>query len=524
MALANATQETKKNAIREAAEADFLTFVRLVFPKQVIGKIHEELAMWWTREDAKSHQITLLPRDHGKSRWIAFRVAWEITRRPWVRILYVSATANLAEKQLFFIKQILTSSIYRRYWPEMVHEEEGKRQKWTNSEISVDHPKRLEEGIRDPTIFTAGLTTGFTGMHFDVIVMDDVVVYENAYTEEGRRKVDSQYSLMASIEGADAQQWVVGTRYDPKDLYGKLIEMKMEVFNEEFDVIDHVPVYEVFQREVEDRGDGTGEFLWPVQTRTDGMRFGFNAEILARKRAQYLDRRQFRAQYYNDPNDPSMARISPDKFQYFDGKHLENVHGHWWYKDNKLNLFAAVDFAYTTNKRSDYSSIVVIGIDRHNNIFVLDIDRFRTGRISDYFDHIMRLQAKWGFRKVACEVTAAQIAIVNQLKDMIRENGLYVSIVDIKHTRHEGTKEERMQAILEPRYDNHMVWHYRGGNIQILEEELMLERPPHDDVIDALATAIDIAIPPTGMHARDRSNSGGSKVLTHPRFGGVRFA
>lgn len=499
-----------------------MTFVRLVFPKQVIGSVHEELALWWTREDAKTHQIVLLPRDHGKSRWVAFRVAWEITRRPWIRVLYISATANLAEKQLGFIKQILTSSIYRRYWPEMVHPDEGKRAKWTNSEIAVDHPKRIEEGIRDPTIFTGGLTTSLTGLHCDVAVLDDVVVFENAYTEEGRTKVQSQYSLLSSIEGADALEWVVGTRYHPKDLYGQMLDMVEEVMDAEGNIVHSDHVYEVFERQVEDVGDGSGVFLWPRQQRSDGTWFGFDAKILAKKRAKYIDRTQFRAQYYNDPNDPGEMRIDRSKFQYYDKKYLTNEGGTWYYKDSKLNVFASVDFAYTTSQRSDYTAIVVIGIDRESNIFVLDIDRFKTGRITDYFDHLFDLHIKWEFRKLAAEVTAAQVAIVNQLKELIRSNGLYLSITEVKPTRHQGSKEERLAAILEPRYDNMSVWHYRGGNCQVLEDELILTHPPHDDCMDALATAIEIAIPPSGMMARDRVQRN-RNVLYHPRFGGVNF-
>jgi hypothetical protein len=191
----------------------------------------------------------------------------------------------------------------------MVHPDEGKREKWTNSEISVDHPKRKEEGVRDPTVFTGGLTTSLTGMHCDVAVLDDVVIYENAYTEEGRGRVKSQYSLLSSIEGADAEEWVAGTRYHPKDLYGDLIGMEEEVYDKDGEVIDEVPIYEVFERQVEDTGDGTGEFLWPRQQRSDGKWFGFDRAVLAKKRGQYLDRTQFRAQYYNDPNDPGHSWI-----------------------------------------------------------------------------------------------------------------------------------------------------------------------------------------------------------------------
>ena len=504
--------------IREAAEHSLANFIRLVAPHRVLGSVHEELCDWWDREEHKSHQLTLLPRDHGKSAMVAYRAAWYLTKYPDIRILYISSTSNLAEKQLKFIKDILTSRTHMRYWPDHIHPDEGKREKWTNGEISLDHPKRSEEGVRDPSVFTGGLTTSLTGMHCDIAILDDVVVMENAYTEEGRNKVKTQYSLLSSIEGADSKEWVVGTRYHPKDLYSDLMDMEQEIFGRNGDIIDKSPIYEKFEKVVEDIGDGTGEFLWPRQQRTDGKWFGFSREILAKKRAQYLDKTQFRAQYYNDPNSGEGAGIDRGQFQYYDPKFLKRNSGYWYYKDRRLNLSASIDFAYSLRKGADYSAIVVVGADHENNIYVLDVDRFKTNKISEYFKHILDLHVKWDFRKIRAEVSVAQAAIVQELKNnYIRPQGLALSVEEHRPTRHQGSKEERMAAILEPRYSNGNVWHYRGGNCQTLEDELVLAFPPHDDVKDALASAIEIAIPPMATRMTQRREN----VIYHSRFGGV---
>ena len=433
-----------------------------------------------------------------KSALVAYRVAWELTKNPTFRVLYISSTSNLAEKQLGFIKSILTSKIYKMFWPEMVNEDESKREKWTSGEISLDHPKRKEEAIRDPSIFTAGLTTGITGLHCDIAVLDDVVVRENAYTEEGREKVKSQYSLLSSIEGADAKEWVVGTRYHPKDLYHDLQSMEVEVFSDIGEVINTYSLYETMERSVENLGDGTGEFLWPRQLRYDGRWFGFDANILAKKKAQYLDKTQFRAQYYNDPNDPGSAFINPEAFQYYERSHLIRKNGVWFYRGNRLNVFAAVDFAFSLRAKADYTAIVVVGVDANHSYYVLDIDRFKSDKISDYFSAILRLFQKWDFRKLRAEVTVAQGVIVRDLKDnYIRKNGLSLSIEEFRPTRNEGSKQERIEATLQPRYNNKQIWHYLGGNCQVLEEELILQNPAHDDVKDCLASVIDMAIPPS---------------------------
>lgn len=493
--------------IRQAAENDLEFFIQLVAPQQLLGDCHKEVIEWWTREDARNYQLLLFPRDHGKSRLIAYRVAWELTKDPTLRVLYISATANLAEKQLSFIKGILTSEIYRRYWPQHVNQEEGKRSRWTNSEISLDHPLRKEENVRDPSIFTGGLTTSLTGLHCDIAVLDDVVVAENALTSEGRSKVASQYSLLSSIEGADAREWVVGTRYHSKDLYNDLMEMKEVLYDDEGEQTGEDNIYEILEKPVEDQGDGTGQFLWPKQQRKDGKWFGFDIATLAKKRGKYLDKGQFKAQYYNDPSDPDNVPVSRDKIQYFDRKHLHLDNGHWHYKDSKLNLFGAIDFAFSLRSKADYTALVLIGVDSENNVYVLDIDRFRTDRISEYFDHIFELHSKWSFRKLRAEVTVAQMAIVKQLKELIKQHGLALSIDEFRPNKQQGNKQERIASVLEPRYDNLQMWHYRGGNTQYLEDELSTRNPPHDDVIDALASAVDMAVRPTRNLNRKRENN-----------------
>lgn len=509
---------TKKDQIRQLAEADLIAFIKLVHPNRVLGGVHEEVISWWTRQDAKTHQLLLLPRDHQKSALVAYRVAWWIVKNPWVRILYISATSNLAEKQLKFIKDILESKVVKYYWPDLVNESKFDREKWGASEISIDHPARAEENVRDPTIFTAGLVTTITGLHFDVAVFDDVVVPDNAYTEQGRETVRAQYSQLASIESTDAMQWVVGTRYHPKDLYNDMMEITVDIYGESGELVKSDPLYEKFERQVESQGDGTGEFIWPRQQRTDGKWFGFNQEILARKRAQYLDKTQFYAQYYNNPNSIEGAVISPELFQYYDPNYIKYRDGAWHYKDRKLNVFASVDFAYTLGAKSDFTCIVVVGIDHESNYYILEISRFKTEKISEYFSKILKTYEKWNYRKIRCEVTAAQSVIVKDLKDnYIRPYGLALSVEEFKPTRHMGSKEERVTAILEPRYANQQIWHYRSGNCQVLEEELVLKNPPHDDVKDTLASVIDMCVPPVV----NRNNNRQGAMQYHPRFGGI---
>lgn len=507
---------SKFEEIKAAAESDLVTFIKLVAPHRVLGAVHEKLIRWWYRGGRKKDQIVLLPRGHQKSIMVAYRAAFEITRNPAVTILYISSTSGLAEQQLKAIKDILTSPIYRRYWPDMVNEDEGKREKWTTSAISVDHPKRASEGVRDPTVFTAGLTTNIVGFHCDIAICDDIVTDQNAYTEEGRSKTRQQYSLLASIKNPDSETWVAGTRYHPKDLYSDMIASYMNEYDENGDIVNKEPIFEVMQEQVESSGDGTGEFLWPRQRRKDGSWFGFSKEILAKKSGEYIDRAAFRAQYYNDPNDPESMRIAPGSFQYYDRTHLSQSGDTWFLSNRKLYVCAAMDFAFTKNKKSDYTVLIVCGMDSDGNIYVLDIYRDRIDRVSEYYAMLYQAVVKWNFSKIKLEVTAGQRVIAEELKDLCRKDGLLISFDDFSPNKGMGSKEERISHILEPRYDQKVVWHYKGGNCQVLEEELVLERPPNDDIKDALASCVSILKP--AMQHRIRAVS--SNVVSFNRFGG----
>ena len=68
-------------------------------------------------------------------------------------------------------------------------------------------------------------------------------------------------------------------------------------------------------------------------------------------------------------------------------------------------------------KKADWTSIVVIGVDSMRNYYVLDIDRFKTDKISVYYDHLLKLYDRWEFRKVRAEVSVAQAVIVTDLRD-----------------------------------------------------------------------------------------------------------
>ena len=125
----------------------------------------------------------------------------------------------------------------------------------------------------------------------------------------------------------------------------------------------------------------------------------------------------------------------------------------------------------------------------------------------------MTLHEKYSLKKLRAEVTVAQQVIVTALKDKLAENSTRLVIEDY---RPQTKKEERVMAVLRPLYEDHKIFHYRGGNCEILEEELKQLKPAHDDVKNALADAISIAVAP-----KQRTFQKFKEIKTLSRFGGI---
>lgn len=509
----------KQREIRNTALNSFGAFIRLVAPYQMLAHCHIDLCKWIQKHN-EENKLVLWPRDHGKSRMSAFYTAYEIVRDPATTIIYASATAEKAEEQLRFIKDILDSKIVARYFPGLIHPDEGKREAWNKTFIIIDHDMRKLEGVVDSTVMTCGLEKTITGKHCKRFILDDVVVPENN-SEQGRRDVNSWAAQAASILSADASMLVVGTRYHPRDAYQMMIDMIADIPVEAEDgteTFNPEPMFVVSMADVEQDGD----FLWPRQQRKDGKWFGFNARILARKKAVYEaanEITQFFAQYYNDPNDKTTAPISRDLFKYYERKDLDYSMGLWSIDGKPLYVYASIDMATGIGKDNDYTVITVGGIAPDGNRYVMDIKRFKTSKMSEILAALREAYAKWYYKKLRIEAVAGFKLVATDLADSLYDDGIRIPI-DHYIPPNTEAKAVRINGILEPLYQSGAIYHYRGGNCMVLEEELVSMAPLNDDTKDAWAMCCDLMTVPLARRRAKTRNV----IKFHPRFGGLACA
>jgi phage terminase large subunit-like protein len=530
--MANNSREADRARAKEILETDLVAFAKYVNPHYCYGEVHEEVFSWLSDPRGSENQLLLMPRGHLKSHCIAVWCVWQITRDPTSTIVYLSAGEDLATIQVAAIKGMFTCQRYQAFWPEMLNKVEGKRDKWAAWGFNVDHPKRKEMGIRDLTIIVKTVKGNATGLHCSHLVLDDIVVPGNAYTEIGRREVKAAVSQFASIANPGALTKAVGTRYHPADIYSDFQNAVFKKWEKDFygegkgDFGEEEDLWSIKECIVETNRDMTGDYLWPRTINPyDKKPYGFNVETLAQIQAKYFsvgEQAQFYAQYYNDPNDPGSEKVDRDSFQYYSEKHLTFDDGSYYYSGKKLTVVAAMDVAWTVNKSSDYTAIGVIGTDEDNNTYVLALDRFKTQDFSVYYDHIAAQHHQWGFRKLHVESNAGGHLVAREIKKMLRQQGASLIIEGKAATGNEGRKEEKHNAVLIPRVKNGSLFFSKGGLTSVAIEEIVLERPPNDDLKDVLTLAITNAKPPA-------RSSGTSQVRNkiqraRSRFGGYTRA
>jgi phage terminase large subunit-like protein len=180
-----------------------------------------------------------------------------------------------------------------------------------------------------------------------------------------------------------------------------------------------------------------------------------------------------------------------------------------------------MDVAWSEGESSDFTAIAVVGFDSDGYIYVLDLVRFKTSDFQEYYDQIVRMHDYWGFKKLRVETNSGGRLVAGQLESFVRREGRHLTIEPNYVAANSGKKFERHASVLEWRYKQKYIKHYKGGLTPDLEDEVVMARPPHDDLEDAVCAAVEIGRAPSQRSGRigiKRDNV----IVANSRFGGRR--
>ena len=433
-------EKRKESAIKN----DFMSFVKYVWPDFIEGSHHKIMAEKFNKVatgDLKRIVINMAPR-HTKSEFASYLLpSWMIGKNPKLKIIQATHTTELAVRFGRKAKNLIDSQEYQKIFQTKLREDSKAAGRWETNEGGE--------------YFAAGVGGSITGRGADLLIIDDPHSEQDAlntnalertwewYTSGPRQRLQPGGIIV-----------VVMTRWNTKDLTGKLINAQKESKADQWEVIEFPAILP------------NDKPLWPEYWKLEELE-GVKAGLPIGK---------WNAQYQQNPTAEEGSIIKREWWQLWD-KDLPPLH----------HVIQSYDTAFLKKETADYSAITTWGVfypteDSGPNLILLDVvkDRFE-------FPELRRVALEqynyWKPESVIVEGKASGMPLTFEL----RKQGIPV----INYTPSRGNdKHARVNAVA-PLFESGQVWATDDKFAEeVIEECAAFPYGDHDDLVDSMTQAV----------------------------------
>jgi len=390
------------------------------------------------------------PRNFSKSTIVSFiYVLWQALYKKSKFILIISDTYTQSKLFLDAIKKELEDNdALKQIYGDM------KGEQWSEGEVE------LSNGVK---LMCKGAGMKVRGLKYretrpDLVILDDLENLELVQSKDRRDKILRWFSaeIMPALD-IRGRIIYVGTIMHYDSLLNKVLR----------DDSWERKIYQAIENK---------KSIWPER---------WSLEALEKLKTEYRKRGQldlFFSEYMNDPITSENAEFKMEWFKYYDLNDIDT---------GRMNIFMTVDPAISQKEHADYTAIVTTGIDKKNNMYILDIVRERLTP-TNLIIRLFALYKRWKPMRIGIESTAYQKALIYFTQDEMKRRNEWLPIEELKS---DTDKERRIRGLI-PRYNTGTVFHQNTHTI--LEEELLrFPKGEHDDVADALAYQLELNYPYT---------------------------
>ncbi len=485
----------------QLAKTDLIAFGKLFLPDDFMRSetpfFHYEVADACMNKDFRQLGV-ILPRGHGKTVLTKCNILHDFcfTREP-LFYGWVAASSKISVPNLDYIKYHLEYNDKVLYYFGSL-----KGKKWTEDDIELKNGAKLISksnlsGIR-----------GGAKLHkrYDLIVLDDFEDENNTITPESRAKISNLVTAVVfpALEPGTGRLRINGTPVHFDSFINNILigydKAIAEGVDKEFSW--RVITYKALQK------DGTP--LWPSW---------FGHKEMERKKKFYADSGQpqkFYQEYMMEVQNEADSIFNRNHIKYWEGDFKYDEEAGIAYIDRRdtgdfipINVFAGVDPATDSARRdSDFSVILLVGVDVDNNVYVLDYTRMRSLPVLGIPGEAKKGIVDYMFEKnniyhpslfVVEDTTMSKPVFQALISEMRRRNDFGVKYAAEK-PGNRMSKRDRIQEILAQRFAIGSV--HLKKEMYDLQREIITFGPRmgHDDTIDALAYACKYAYPLKGIN------------------------
>lgn len=433
---------------------------------------HQNLTAFGDRDA----DMTLGARGFGKSTagTIVRAIAYHLDNPDW-RILLVSDTQTAAERLLREIRTILQTNrdlidMYGRFFGADRYSDLGRyRDSYATTLL------RTDPTISEATFTCLGVGGQAASMHFEVIILDDLVTIRNSRTKKQRDNLTEWHgSTMLGCALETTKTHYVGTRYYPNDQYQVLDQGRLD----------------------EDGGVLQGSVLkipalvvGPDGQETSNYPERFTTEHL-QKRRRKMGRYHFNAQMQQDTSSADGMVFRYPEFRWYGTDDADRAA-----VPKGLGIYQYTDLPAKRTSAGDFMATVTIGVTAgreiaERQIYVLDLVHERCG-MAKMRANIVQAVQKWNPVQHGVEAVAMQAGFAQEMQERIDRR---IHPVEV-----ETDKFFRAQRVA-PCFECGQVYFpmpdtARGKAMAVLIEELCtFPDGDNDDCVDAVVGAITLAL------------------------------
>lgn len=180
------------------------------------GKMCEAL-----EDDTVTRKLIVMPRGTFKSSIasVAYPI-WRLNKDPNLRIMIDSEVYTNSKNFLREIKAHMeTNEAMKQLYGEY------KTKNWNEAEFTINQRTVIK---KESSCVASGISAVKVGLHFDLIICDDLNSQNNSETVEGRAKVIRHYQRYTGLLDPGGEIVVIGTRYATDDVIGHILDNEVD--------------------------------------------------------------------------------------------------------------------------------------------------------------------------------------------------------------------------------------------------------------------------------------------------------
>ena len=188
----------------------------------------------------------------------------------------------------------------------------------------------------------------------------------------------------------------------------------------------------------------------------------------------------FASEYLNKPSDDESCIFKKDYFVYYNEQQVDI---------SRLSIYGFWDLALGKNSRSDYNAVIILGRDDlTGTMYILESWASKIP-LHKAKEQVKLLIKKWKPRLFGVETVQMQFEVYRQLKEELYKEGIYYT--RLMPILPKGKKEMRIEQ-LEPLVESGFL-RFNKGQRMLIEQMELFPSCDHDDSVDALASAVELA-------------------------------